>query len=294
LNDTVRASISRGIARTSLVAAIVLVAASSSSVAVPLPSEEHEAAESFNRALEAFADGKLDSAFTLVDQASALVPEEPLYHLLAGQILAARGDTTVATTRLRRAATLNPRDPEPMLTIAVLYMHGGDFDGSKALLDSVLADDPFVARAVYLSGVLEEKRGNMARAEIAYRRAMELDADFPNAPASLAALLRESGRAAESIGFAMKALSNDPDRVSSYVELARCERAAGRHDQALYAAVEGLKTVRMSALLAEQSEALAALGRTEEAAEVLRELLGHPRWRSFARARLSELGYAIP
>lgn len=82
---------------------------------------------------------------------------------------------------------------------AIALMKSGRMQDALRLLSRSLQASPRDAATWYLSGAAMSASGEQARAEAAYRHALELYPDFENARSSLGLLLAQAGRRDEAI-----------------------------------------------------------------------------------------------
>jgi len=124
-----------------------------------------------------------------------------------------------------------------------------------------------VARDRASRGLLDE-----AVAELALM--LEADPGNVSALALQAQVLSQKGRPDESRAVLERCLSLDPDNANIYAQLAQLELRSGRPEQALELARLGAgKRGAFEVLFVQQSNALNALGRTDEARDLLDERL---------------------
>lgn len=118
---------------------------------------------------------------------------------------------------LRGLRAEHPSDDDLMLLEARSLLRTKDFRNAAPLLASVVKSDPRYPEAWFLSGMLSEFSGEMARAVEHYRTAAGLAADAPNYRSALARALLETGKTDEALAEFQK--------VRDY-PLARLDQAA--------------------------------------------------------------------
>ncbi len=118
--------------------------------------------------LACFERGELDRARLLMQDALALRPDEPLYHVLAGLLALKQGHAALAEARLTRCLELGHPDPERICTFHLWRGRARDLTGRRG---AARADyrraldgpaDPAVARAAAL-GLRRAYRRKQAR-----------------------------------------------------------------------------------------------------------------------------------
>jgi len=139
-----------------------------------------------------------------------------------------------AESAYRNAVLWNPSDPDALVALSVVLVQPRTSAGNaKRLADA----ESFARRAVQLQpknavawdrlGVALQARGLFNNeTEQAYRRAVELDADFPVAYAHLARVLKRQGRTAEAAPLYEKAssLAKDPATLNLIAESLQAEQ----------------------------------------------------------------------
>jgi tetratricopeptide (TPR) repeat protein len=94
--------------------------------------------------------------------------------------------------RLRRQASMQPRDAEVHRQLGSLLGAGGRLDEAQRMLARSLELDPASAPALADMGNVLRMQGSTAQAEAYYRRALALDSGLSNTRLNLASLLEES------------------------------------------------------------------------------------------------------
>lgn len=93
--------------------------------------------------------------------------------------------------------------------------------------------DPNLAEAVTTEAGVDESKGDLARAEAGYLRAMALNPNYPTAPQWYSELLEKMGRKEEALRFAEQALRLDPLSPIVNLNVGAAREAVGRFDDAL-------------------------------------------------------------
>jgi tetratricopeptide (TPR) repeat protein len=145
-----------------------------------------------------------------------------------------------AIAAYRRAARLQPGDPEPRLAAALLL----------------------------------EKRGDMAAAEEEYQRAADLDAKSSEALAGLVNVYQKTGRMPQAEAALRKYLQLQPSSGAGHVQLGRVLAAQGKRDQAAAELQAGIRLSRDDpAALRDAATLLTAANQYRPAEDAYRMLL---------------------
>jgi len=163
----------------------------------------------------AFAEKKPDVALERVQRQITLVPNSGELQFLLGQVHRARGDLSRAETAYLKALELEPQQIGPYLQLGELYAAKGDYDQALAKLEGALRVNPGSLQALMLSGVIYEKvKGDFAKGQAAYEKALAVDPRFAPAANNLAYLLTARGgdkeRALQLAQMAKEASPDDP------------------------------------------------------------------------------------
>ncbi len=166
----------------------------------------------------------------------------------------------------------------PALRLGQAELHAGRIDMGLLRVKAGLRGEPDSAALLRAQGALLEARGDVAASLGPRTRALELEPDSPIAQNDLAwalALLRR--RPQRALELATRAADALPDVPAVLGTLAAAQLAAGQTAAALASserALEGADDRDRSLLLLQRAEALARLGRTEEARRAYATALG--------------------
>jgi tetratricopeptide (TPR) repeat protein len=139
------------------------------------------------------AEKKPEAAVARVQRQIAAVPTSgPLQHLL-GKIQEARKEPALAEAAYLKAIELEPRLTGAYVDLARLYGASGRYDQALAKTEEALKRNPGNLGALMLAGTLQEGKGDTAKAEAAYAKALEVNPRFAPAANNLAYLLGERG-----------------------------------------------------------------------------------------------------
>lgn len=112
----------------------------------------------------------------------------------------------------------------------VSALAGGDVDGAKTAYQRMRDRDPKDGTASVLLGLIDEKQGDKAGAEQAYREAIKLRPDLEAAFVNLSALLIDQQRGDEALTVARAGLARSPQSAGLHANVATVLAAQG--DQA--------------------------------------------------------------
>jgi tetratricopeptide (TPR) repeat protein len=260
--------------------------------------EEHEAMTELGRLL--LRAGRIPEAVVQLERASALAPDRADYLILLGaaqwqngrpeaakqsfeaairldpnaapaytalaRLAMAEGDRREAELNVRLALRAKPDFPDALLLSGVLASERGEHDEALRLLGGLLASQPGLVPAQLAYGEALLRKGTLAFAEQAFRRALELAPGHPAARHGLARTLLAAGRPEEIP--ALYAGEGPRDRAEAET-LARALLALGRFEAAA-ALLEPLHRERPGGFASEGlAAALIELARFDEAQAVL-------------------------
>jgi Flp pilus assembly protein TadD len=110
--------------------------------------------------------------------AVTIAPDEPGFRLLLTEfyldVVPSPQEALIAATEL---AALSPDDPVALDLLGWAYFMAGQTNAAKITLEKALTLDPTLARAYYHLGVVCEESSDLAGAERAYQRAIDLDTE---------------------------------------------------------------------------------------------------------------------
>ena len=115
-----------------------------------------------------------------------------MFSFLASKDLAAN-DTTAALITLKSGRLKYPSNAELAVAELNIYLSSGKDKEATAQVDQAIVNDPTNSNLYYAKGVLNDKLGNSAIAEAAYKKAIELKPDFFDANYNLGASLFNQG-----------------------------------------------------------------------------------------------------
>ena len=179
-------------------------------------------------------------ALAYLDRAIAMRPGHAAYHNLRGVAFSRMGEVERASADWEQAVVLAPRDPEPHINRAIDSLQRGDDRDAIRSLETALEKDSAHGRAHAYLGAAWERLGDSKRAFEHYDRAI--------------------------------ALARDDAKV--YCDRSFAHLRAGNHARALHDADQAVRLESHRGLgYAARGQALAKLGRGEDAEESLNEAI---------------------
>lgn len=139
----------------------------------------------------------LDSAQVAAQRAVQLAPDAAEAHSALALVHWNRGRLDEALETYRRAVQLRPNDPGTLWGMAFAFWQRGELDEALRLAQQAVALDPANANNAALLGRAHMSLGRFPDAEHWFRRALQLQPDFPWAHEDLIALYIWTGRPVE-------------------------------------------------------------------------------------------------
>jgi tetratricopeptide (TPR) repeat protein len=201
-----------------------------------------EGEQLYIRALIAFAENDQDEQLEAISNLLGMYPNDERTHMQLANYYNAQQNFAEAVKHFEHATSINPEFASAFNALGYARRGNGDLDGAK----------------------------------VAFARYVELIPDEANPYDSYAELLMEMGEYDESIANYRKALELDPDFPSAYAGISTNESLKGNHTAAQAAAKEMLDAARTDAeerrALLQSVRAHLFAGKTEEAIDVAEEV----------------------
>lgn len=199
----------------------------------------------------------------------------------AGQNAHQQGDLDKAIELYGEALKRDPSMWPAELQLSIAYLSLNHLAEARASLDHVLAqlaefgDSPelrgMMARAQVVRGEIALAEGDRDEAEVAFRRALELNPQVGRAHAGLAEILLVRDKIAEAEAEAKAAIKASDNRPSTWALLGIAQLRARQYDEALISLNEAIKRdSRQLAALRSRAEVFIARGKLPEAIADLR------------------------
>lgn len=187
------------------------------------------------KALGALAEiqlGDLAGATSLLRNASALDPKNPTTQLLLAQTLAQSKRWREAEDAFERYAVLSPRDPQALMqwaSVAFQLKDGAKETRALAQVAALDAKNPSVWARL---GAAQMRLGRKREAIKSFQTLAKIAPRDLSAPLQIASLQSQTGDAGAAFGTLRSALSARPDYAPVYQLLLQAGDAAGKRDEA--------------------------------------------------------------
>lgn len=220
--------------------------------------------------------GDPSHAFTLMDRAVALRPDEADYHAGLAEAHRVLGRADRAEASCREAVRLRPDSPEHLVNLGAILVDRGAFDAAVDCFREALRIHPdFVAAHNNLGGALL-RLGDASAALDHFRAAARLDPGSAEPHVNLGAILMERGELAESLAHCREAVRLRPDLPAVRIHLGNVLTMLGRLDEAEACLRETIRIQpRLAAAHANLAGVLEQRGEIEQSIQALREALRH-------------------
>jgi protein O-GlcNAc transferase len=147
--------------------------------------------------LEALGDA--EDAIHSFEAALAIEPGNPFANYNFGNLLYKRGELARAEERLRLALGTRPEFPEAQVALSNVHDARGDSEGAARALEAALKTRPDYVGALCNYGVILAKLRRLEEAEVALRRAIDIDPGCLSAYEVLGGVLRGQSRIKEAL-----------------------------------------------------------------------------------------------
>jgi Flp pilus assembly protein TadD len=184
-------------------------AASGQPVAAVLPPtpESNKAGENYTKAVEAAQAGRYDEAEPMLKEIITQFPGLAPAHYNLGYVYQKKKDWKAAEAEYQRVTELEPAKSDAFLALAAVR----ELDGrTQEAVDGVLAAAPSFAQDAkfqYALGIMCVNAGKSAEAEVAFKKAVELDPANPEPYFHLATIAVGANRVPEAVGLLEKYLA---------------------------------------------------------------------------------------
>ena len=180
-------------------------------------------------------------AAMLIEMAVQEQPSNPGFHGNLAQAYLALERVDNALAAFRRAAALDPRNPQFAVGAAVcVAMQGGGAEAERELR-KVVQDFPGYALAWYNLGNVLRDAGRPLEAADSYRQATRLDSTFADAYNDLGHVLHRAGRFDDAEQSYRRYLALEPDSTAGYLNLASLLVDRGRFADAVEVCQQGIE-----------------------------------------------------
>ncbi len=238
--------------------------------------------------------GRLDKAWQICRQVLQAQNDQPVALHLLGLIEHRRGKHSEAVELLERSVRLNCSDPSWFFNLGSAAFSAGQYDLSAEAYRQALRLNPEDQQARYQLGLVYQAAGRHDQASDCYVQVLDRNPNHANAAFKLGCLLLNRGDLFTACDLLQNAVNHAPDRHPIRVALALALRDAGQFEQArceLIRVVEHVPDdIDAVALLSSVS---GRMGRTDDAWELIRPLVGSPAANSNVALVFAELAPAL-
>jgi tetratricopeptide (TPR) repeat protein len=209
----------------------------------------------------ALADSyNLPEALVQASEAVRLAPQSGVAHFYRGRILYDLGRSSEAQPEFETADRLDAQMPEARYFLALIYKQNGKYEVAANLLEESVRLQPGNAMAWYMLGQCFDKKSETAKALAAWRKAIEIDANFSQALISLARGLQSTDQA-------------ESDKLMSrYIAVQKERRILDRADTLANNGIEAASAHDWPGAIQEMKEAIAACGDCAAKPDLYRKL----------------------
>jgi type IV pilus assembly protein PilF len=195
------------------------------------------------------ADARMRMGVTYLDQrnlpmamrelakASELDPGNAEVEMVLGLAYQARGDLSKAEEHLRRAIAMKPDYADARNNLGIVLAERKEWDKAILEFEAAAANVMYTTpeRAYFNLGEAYRAKGDPARAEDAYRRALRANERYAPAYIALSAVLGGQGQWKDSASVLTRCVEVLPDYASGWMELGRVYLRLSRPAEALKA-----------------------------------------------------------
>ncbi|HET7369433.1 MAG TPA: type IV pilus biogenesis/stability protein PilW [Gammaproteobacteria bacterium] len=179
--------------------------------------------------------GRLDLALHKLQRALSQDPKLPSANTAIARLYERRGNIDLAHQYYRRALDIAPNDPKVQNAYGVFLCRHGDVAASEEHFLAAARDPNYTtAEAAYTNaGICLLKIDEKAKAEADFRRALQVEPDYPEALWQLARLSFEEGKYLQARAFLQRFMAHNRSPHAEVLWLAaRTEQALGADTEA--------------------------------------------------------------
>ncbi|NNF22060.1 MAG: tetratricopeptide repeat protein, partial [Saprospiraceae bacterium] len=170
------------------------------------------------RAMSAIAAENYDLAKEDLKKAQALDPGSPVVEIVRLRLSFIKGDVTQILDRKKELNALlesYPNSSEIVLTEALFKAAIGDIVGATLSLDEAIGLNPNSAYLYNLRGHYLMQTPGVGMARIAYKKALEMNKNYPDAQRGLGLAYVKLGKNSEALDLFDKLIKSDPKDLTS-------------------------------------------------------------------------------
>jgi tetratricopeptide (TPR) repeat protein len=146
------------------------------------------------RGMEALQRNQLEEAEAFFSSAVETNPADERAHRRYAEVLWQRGHRALAVEHMERSLLLSGGDPELLIQAGEMYFQQGDLDRAWQHTEEAIRTKRHLASAWALRGDILHRRQQLDEAMASYHRALSYQAHYPQVQVSLAQVYRQKGR----------------------------------------------------------------------------------------------------
>ena len=159
-------------------------------------------------------------------------PDNPEVFIARANYDAATSNTTAALADMQKALQLDPKRSDSYLNLALLQVHGEQWDAAEGNFKKAVELSPKSTNALIYLGNFYQARGRFPEAEQLFKRAIDTAADDPSPTLSLATLYMAENKPAQAEELLRQSKKNFPNNSVGYRMLGDFYYANGQIDKA--------------------------------------------------------------
>jgi tetratricopeptide (TPR) repeat protein len=175
----------------------------------------------------AYAEGRHETAITMVRKAIAINKTEAAYHSNLGTIFHALGRLEEAAECYESAVVLQPQLAKAHYNLGNLFQNQGKLEAAAECYKRALALQPELAEAHYNFGNLLQAQGKLNEAVGSYKRALALEPGKYEALHNLGNALEADGKLEDARACYEQVLNIQPDYAKAHLSLGSVLHALG-------------------------------------------------------------------
>ncbi len=205
-----------------------------SGCAAPTEAQKKEADARMHMGVTYLRQNNLPMAMKELMRASELDPSNAEIDMMIGLVYRARGEGEKAEENLRRAIGKREDFADAHNNLGIVLADRRAWDEAIREFEIAAADVRYQTPewAVYNMAEAYRHKGNAAKAEEQYRKAIRLNERYAPAYIGLSSLLTKAGRAEEAEAVLLRCVKAAPDYVDGWMELGRAYAASKRTSEA--------------------------------------------------------------
>lgn len=219
-------------------------------------------------------------------------PNDTQAYINMGTVLQTKGDLAGAKAQYLKALSINPNDKTAILNLSSLYIAQGSASQAIALYDKLLAKNPNNIEIIKYKAAAYEAQKNYKNALLQYQAILDINPDNQDAKAAISDIIankftpeekynymllqansnpqnydlqyayayemHKQKRYDEAISYYKKALSLNPRREETYINIAQIYALKNDFDNALLTLNKGIANIPYSAQLLKEKDELEA------------------------------------